>query len=573
MLVGFIFSIHVASEYEKHTQNIRLAETFSKLVSLADERPEQLGASSDFPTSVIPLGRDETSLTQIFDAATLHTRRVLIVSRYQDRVHVFYRGYSEAEAEDWVQRVEGASAGALQRGLTDQGSVLQSAPFGRDPSGWLLFLPTPDSGPFIIDFVFHKLWTFLAIAVLGSIVIALIAHRFVRRRYDEVAFERARFVDFATSSSDWFWEMDENLRFSYFSHRFTEVTGVPQTALLGITRAENGNPGATDADWRDHLENLEARRPFRNFVHPRVKPNGSVVWLSINGTPVFENGRFRGYRGTGSEITEQRELAAQLIALKEEAERANAAKSQFLANMSHELRTPLNAILGYSEMLSSEMLGSLGGKKNIAAVEMIHQAGSHLAGLISDILDVSRIEIGALEIEEETLDVRALVDEVIALVRQSVSDHRIQITTRVPETLPPLFGDRRRIKQVLLNLLNNAIKFTAANGAVRLDCAAQTDVGMVISVSDTGIGIGQKDIPRILEPFGQVADAHSRDHGGVGLGLPICSSLMALHDGTLTIESELNVGTTVRVHFPTERVLWEGQAAPALSRDRPATSA
>jgi PAS domain S-box-containing protein len=555
--IGFGFSIHVAYEYEKHNQQVKTVETLSALVAVARHHHQSLFSDQRITPGWSRLDEKGSLLVELISALTVEMDKVLIAVAYRDGTKIFSRGHSDDDVRLFANTVnnDGLETAGKIHGIGND--FVEMVQFISDPPGQILIISSARSGPFIVDFVFYKLWMFLVVAVLVSIAIALMAYRFVRNRYDEVSHERTRLRDFATSSSDWFWEMDENLRFSYFSSRFTDVTGVPMSMLLGVTREENGNPGASREVWSKHLADLHGHRAFRNFIHPRVKPDGSIVWLSINGAPVFENGRFSGYRGTGTEITRQREMENQLIELKEEAERANKAKSEFLANMSHELRTPLNAICGYSEALERETFGSLGNRKNNDAVALINQAGTHLMELINDILDISRIEAGSMEIQDEELDLSELVEEATTMVQRNALEHHLTLVTEVPDVLPLIRADQLRVKQILLNLLSNAIKFTPHGGQISVVCEADIAEGVTIRVTDTGIGIRKDDIPSIMEPFGQVADALNRNHGGTGLGLPICASLMELHNGTLTIESTKDIGTSVSAKFPSERVLWE----------------
>jgi len=349
--------------------------------------------------------------------------------------------------------------------------------------------------------------------------------------------------------------MDENLRFSYFSSKFTEVTGVPQSLLLGATREENGNTGAKDEDWELHLNNLHTHRSFRNFVHSRVKPDGSIVWLAISGKPVFENDRFIGFRGTGTDITQQRVVATQLSKLKEEAEDANHAKTKFLANMSHELRTPLNSIVGFSDAIIQETFGLVRSPRIKEAINSINSAGLHLAQIIGDILDISKIEASIITHDDEEIDLIKMSTDAVSLLTPNAEDHRVELATEFLEYLPAIHGDRLRIKQVALNLLNNAIKFTPTKGQVILSLTLQPDNGISLKISNTGIGIKLEDIPKVVVPFAQVADAQRRNHHGTGLGLPICKALVELHGGNLTIESQIGCGTTVVVNFPPDRTI------------------
>ena len=365
-----------------------------------------------------------------------------------------------------------------------------------------------------------------------------------------------RFQDFAASSSDWFWEMDENLRFCFFSERFAEVTGVPETMLLGKTRQETGVPGVDAATWQQHLADLQAHRPFRNFVHSRQKPGGETVWLSINGNPWFDrDGTFRGYRGTGRDITEQMATQRALQTAKEEAEAANRTKSEFLANISHELRTPLNAIIGFSEVMLASEAEAQDNSRHRGYLEDIHSSGLHLLSLINDILDLSKIEAGADELNEESLDVAEVARKVLRVVRQRADKAGVAFEWSADTELPALLADERKLKQALLNLVVNAIKFTPAGGRVSLAISCSDTEGYAFEVIDNGIGMAPEDIATALRQFGQVDSALNRRYEGTGLGLPLTKALVELHGGTLELDSRLGEGTKVRIRLPASRII------------------
>ena len=373
------------------------------------------------------------------------------------------------------------------------------------------------------------------------------------RRVDRRQSER-RFKDFAASASDYFWEMDRKLRFSYFSERFTEVTGVPQSALLGKTREETGIPDIDPAVWRRHLADLAAHRPFRDFVHPRTRPDGAVVWLSISGRPVHgEDGEFQGYRGSGANVTLQRQINETMFSAKEQAEAANRAKSEFLANMSHELRTPLNAVIGFSEVIMTRAFGASSPRYD-EYIHDIHDSGRHLLALINDILDLSKVEAGKLELFEESIAVDAAIRACLSLITERVRDGGLTLQLDIDDAPQRLRADERKFKQIVINLLSNAVKFTPSGGTVSVQVSAGANGELEISVSDTGIGMTAEAIETALTPFGQVDSRLSKQFQGTGLGLPLVKSLIELHGGALDIESRPGTGTRVAVVFPAARV-------------------
>jgi len=237
------------------------------------------------------------------------------------------------------------------------------------------------------------------------------------------------------------------------------------------------------------------------------------------------------------------------------AEAANIAKSRFLAQMSHELRTPLNAILGFSEVMKTEVFGSHAVPAYREYSSDIHNSGVHLLGLINEILDLSRIEAGRYELNEESVSLVAIVEDCHHLLKLRASSRGIAIHEVFEPALPRLWADERAIRQICLNLLSNAIKFTPQAGDVWLKVGWTSSGGQYISVKDTGPGIPEEEIPIVLASFGQGSNSIKSAEQGAGLGLPIAKSLVDLHGGTFTLKSKLRIGTEVVVTFPPERVV------------------
>ena len=512
----------------------------------------------------------------------------------------------------------------------------------------------------------------LLVGVLGEVVA-----RLARERERDVA----RHADFAAAASDWFWETDADHRFVYVTPAADPARAPFRSRLVGLDRREMLTRGiiaeeADSAKWHQHFADLEAHRPFRDLVYAYTWPTGERRVATVSGVPIFDaNGRFQGYRGATTDVTEAHnarnllvdalESSDQLFALydsddrlvfvnsrmrrffapmaehlvpgitypeilarlwdtgaidfggaergtwiaerlrehreatgkpierrfqdgrhmrfaelptrdggivvfgtdvtdlhgredalrraMEQARAADRAKSEFLAHMSHELRTPLNAVIGFSEMLLLEYLGPLNARQKHYVSDVL-ESGHHLLRLINDVLDLSKIDAGKLDLTDEAIDLPGLVEESVVFLRDRARRQQIAIEAAIAPDLPPLRADRVRLKQILVNLLANAIKFTPSGGRARIGAGLAPDGRPWFAVADTGIGMTEAEIQRALEPFGQVESAWARRFEGTGLGLPLARTLARLHGGDLEVRSTPGKGTTVTVWLPAARV-------------------
>ena len=282
-----------------------------------------------------------------------------------------------------------------------------------------------------------------------------------------------------------------------------------------------------------------------------VDAHGEVRHLHAMGTPEFDDsGVPVAVDGIIQDITERKQMEQALRDARDAAERGSRAKSEFLANMSHELRTPLNAIIGFSEIMREEILGPVAVPKYREYLGDIHNSAQHLLLIINDILDIARIEAGRVELKEARIDLRRMIDESARMLRGRVAEAGLTLETSFENEAPWCIGDERLLRQVLLNLTSNAIKFTPSGGRVRILVGRKVGGELTLAVQDTGIGMTAEEAAVALRPFGQVQSAFARSRDGVGLGLPLAKSFVELHGGELLVESMPGRGTTITVKLP-----------------------
>ncbi len=384
---------------------------------------------------------------------------------------------------------------------------------------------------------------------------------------------------------------DRDLKLVVANRRFVELLDLPADLLrpgrafydIMLYNAERGEYGPGDPVV---LAQQRVERAILFEPHQFVRRRHNGTYIQVTGRPVRD-----GFVTTYTDITEQKqaeellhlskvqleervtertqELEKQLIETaraeaemrraKERAEHANAAKGEFLAQMSHELRTPLNSIIGFSDVIRNEVFGPIGNDRYAEYLNGVHSSGTHLLALINDILEMARMEAGKINLTEEPVDLNALVEEVKMQLSQRARAGHVTVRSNLETSVPMIRGDQRRIYQMLLNLMSNAVKFTRANGTIQVSAHRNVDSSLSLKIRDSGIGMTPEEVEKVIEPFTQARGSILNAREGSGLGLPIVKGLIEEHGGTLSIVSAPDKGTTVQLTFPPARCLWDAQ--------------
>ena len=423
----------------------------------------------------------------------------------------------------------------------------------------------------------------LALAFVGAMsalayaaALAVMVQLVHSRSEDAVKTGEERYRLLAENATDMITRHDEKGRVIFASFAAQQLFGEPAQKIAGDGLFERVHVADRPAYMTALSRSLANYEPMAvEFRVRRASPAETprYIWVEMRCRPVTpaEGGSHErpGIVAITRDITDRKAQEMELMRTRDEAESASRAKTQFLANMSHELRTPLNAVIGFSEILNRELYGALGEARYRDYARLIHESGEHLLNVVNDILDTSKIEAGKFKIVREPFEVAPLVKSCCDIMRHSAEQRQLSLIMDVAHGIPELPADKRACKQMLLNVIANAIKFTDPGGWVRV-AARAIGGNLELSVSDNGIGIAEADLPKLGSPFVQAKNSYSRSHDGAGLGLSVVKGLARLHGGRVELKSALGQGTTVTIVLPLEGA---GESAEVLPGREAASAA
>jgi len=384
-------------------------------------------------------------------------------------------------------------------------------------------------------------------------IIAFVRDITDRKQAEEALLESRKFLQTVLDHFPFyvFWK-DHNSVFLGCNLKFAQVAGTSLPAEI-IGKTDYDLPWSLEKTKRYLAEDrqvLESGQSLLEIIKTEVQPDGSIIWLETNKFPLYNTkNEIIGILGIVEDISNRKNDEARLRETNQKLARATRLKDEFLANMSHELRTPLNAILGMTEALEKHTFGTINEQQE-GALETIEQSGRHLLELITDILDVAKIEAGQVEMNFTTTNINHLCQSSLNFIKQLALQKNIQTTVNISSDLLYLLVDERRMRQVLINLLNNAVKFTPENGRITLEVTKIEPDRVEIAIKDTGIGIAAENLEKIFEPFIQIDSKLNRQYDGTGLGLALVKKLVELQGGQITVSSKLGIGSCFTVSIP-----------------------
>jgi PAS domain S-box-containing protein len=398
--------------------------------------------------------------------------------------------------------------------------------------------------------------TFSAVGMIAPTMFLVHINSCRNRAEEALQISEHRFHRMMDASPNGMFFRDLNGRFLIANNAYQNIYKNP-VSVVGKTISDI-NPPQHAKIYHQHDNEVIASGNVTEHEFERKRNERETRHYSAVRFPIFDSkGNIEGVGGIISNITLRKQAEMALIRAMDDLAKSSQAKSAFLAHMSHELRTPLNAIMGFSELMETHTFGPLGAVQYDEYVANIHSSGQHLLELIDDVLDLSKIEAGQVDVQLEPIDVEELISGSITLVRGEAKAHDMNLYTQVANNLPHLLADRRMVKQMLFNLLSNAIKFTRQDGEIKVVADLADNGGIRISVVDSGIGIAKDDIPIVITPYGQIIPTDGKSTKGTGLGIPLVVEFLKLHEGLLEIDSEVDVGTTMTLAFsPTSTELY-----------------